>query len=149
MVGVGVEVCALDDAPVCFRARLRERVLVVAVCARPACVSVRGVSVAERDGEVGAVAEGDDVAVVALDVAAVEEFVEGGGELVCVADGVLCGARWPKVVFDVVPCVHGWFLFLSFASRLFSYLLGHVSSPARVSVFSFSRVSHVLMVSWV
>lgn len=31
---VGVEVCALDDAPVGFCARLRERVLVVVVCAR-------------------------------------------------------------------------------------------------------------------
>ena len=80
----------------------------------------------------GAVAESDDVAVVASDVAAVEELVEGGGELVCVAGSVLCGARWPKAVFDVVPRVHGSLLFLSFASRLFSFLLGRVISPARV-----------------
>ena len=72
------------------------------------------------------------MAVVALHVAAVEELVEDGGELVCVADGVLCGACWPKAVFDVVPRVHDWFLFLSFASRLFSFLLGRVISPARV-----------------
>lgn len=31
---VGVEVCSFDDAPVGFCARLRERVLVVVVCAR-------------------------------------------------------------------------------------------------------------------
>lgn len=66
----------------------------------------------------GAVAECDDVAVVACHVAAVEELVEVGGELVLVADGVLCGARWRKEVFDVVPRVH-LCVFLSVASRLF------------------------------
>ena len=70
----------------------------------------------------GAVAECDDVAVVALHVAAVEELVEGGGELICVADGVLCGACWSKAVFDVVPRVHCWFLFLSVVSCLFSFM---------------------------
>lgn len=128
---VGVEVCALNDAPVCFRARLRERVLVAVVCARCVGGYTSGVAVSERDGEVGAVAERDDVTVVVSDVAAVEEFVEVGGELVCVADGVLCGACWREAVFDVVPCVHGWFLFLSVASCLFSFLLGRVSSPSR------------------
>ena len=128
---VGVEVGALDDTPVGFRARLHERVLVAVVCAR--CVSgrTRGVAVAERDGEAGAVAECDDVAVVADDVAAVEELVEVGGELVLVADGVLCGARWSKAVFDVVPHVHCWFLFLSVASRLFSCTVVACSSRAR------------------
>ena len=52
------------------------------------------------------VAQGDDVAVVAFHVAAVEELVEGGGELVCVAGGVLCGSRGCESVFDVVPRVH-------------------------------------------
>ena len=60
--------------------------------------------------------------VVALHVAAVEELVEGGGELVCVAGGVLCGARWSKAVFDVVPRVHCWFLFLSVVSCLFLFV---------------------------
>lgn len=61
------------------------------------------------------------MAVVALHVAAVEEFVEGGGELVYVAGGVLRGARWSKAVFDVVPCVHCFLVFLSVASLLFSF----------------------------
>lgn len=69
----------------------------------------------------GAVAESDDVAVVAFHVAAVEELVEGGGELVCVAGGVLCGACWSKAVFDVVPRVHS-FAFLSVVSCLFSFM---------------------------
>lgn len=123
VVGVGVEVCALDDAAVCACAH----VLAVCACAR---VLASGVSVAECDGEVGAVAEGDDVAVVALHVAAVEELVEGGGELVCVAGSVLCGARWPKAVFDVVPRVHGWSLFLSVVSCLFAF------APMWLRVFS-------------
>ena len=67
------------------------------------------------------VAQGDDVAVVALHVAAVEELVEGGGELVCVAGGVGGGSRGCEAVFDVVPRVHGWSLFLSFVSCLFSF----------------------------
>lgn len=46
------------------------------------------------------------MAVVAFHVVFVEEFVEGGGELVCVAGGVLCGVCWSKAVFDVVPRVH-------------------------------------------
>ena len=61
------------------------------------------------------------MAVVALHVAAVEELVEGGGELICVAGGVLCGACWPKAVFDVVPRVHA-FVFLSGVSCLFSFV---------------------------
>lgn len=117
VVGVGVEVCALDDAAVCACAH----VLVVCACARAGTVRTR-VAVAEGDGEAGAVAECDDVAVVALHVAAVEELVEGGGELVCVADGVLCGARWSKAVFDVVPRVHGWLVFLPVVSCLFSFV---------------------------
>lgn len=148
VVGVGVEVCALDDAPVCFRTRLHEHVLVAVTCARPACESARGVAACECDGEVGAVAERDDVAVVVADVAAVEELVEGGGELVCVADGVLCGARWRKAVFDVVPRVH-LCVFLSVASRLFSFLLGRVSPPARVGVSPYARVFLFVMLSWV
>lgn len=70
----------------------------------------------------GAVAECDDVAVVALHVAAVEELVEGGGELICVTGGVLCGAYWSKAVFDVVPCVHCWLVFLPVVSCLFSFM---------------------------
>lgn len=62
------------------------------------------------------------MAVVAFHVASVEEFVEGGGELVCVAGGVLCGVCWSKAVFDVVPCVHYWFLFLSVVFCLFSFV---------------------------
>lgn len=117
---VGVEVGALDDTPVGLRAHLvLVCVLVAVVCARSACESTRGVAVAERDGEVGAVAERDDVAVVVLHVAAVEELVEVGGELVCVAGGVLCGACWCEAVFDVVPRVHCWFLFLSVVFCLF------------------------------
>ena len=47
VVGVGVEVCALDDASVGFRAhRLNTCVLVAVVCARPTCESARGVAVA-------------------------------------------------------------------------------------------------------
>lgn len=137
VVGVGVEVCAFDDAAVCFRTRLRERVLVAVVCARRVGGYTSGVAVAECDGEVGAVAECDDVAVVVLHVAAVEELVEGGGELVCVADGVLCGARWSKAVFDVVPRVH-LCVFLSVASCLFSCTLVVCCLRARVGD-TFSR----------
>lgn len=117
VVGARVEVCTLDDATVCVCAH----VLTVCACARAGTVRAR-VAVCEGDGEVGAVAECDDVAVVAFHVAAVEELVEVGGELVCVAGGVLCGARWSKAVFDVVPRVHCWFLFLSFVSCLFSFV---------------------------
>ena len=109
VVGVGVEVCALDDASVCVCAHDAP-----VVCAR---VFAR-VAVCEDDGEASAVAQSDDVTVVAFHVAAVEELVEGGGELVCVAGGVLCGACWSKAVFDVVPRVH-LCVFLSVASRLF------------------------------
>lgn len=87
----------------------------------------------------GVVAQGDDVAVVALHVAAVEELVEVGGELVCVAGGVLCGACWSKAVFDVVPRVHCWFLFLSAVSCLFSFV------SLRLRVF-FARVFLLVMV---
>lgn len=113
VVGVGVEVCALDDTAICVCAH----VLAVCACARAGAVRAR-VAVGEGDGEAGAITQGDDVAVVACHVAAVEELVEGGGELVLVADGVLCGARWRKAVFDVVPRVH-LCVFLSVASRLF------------------------------
>lgn len=120
-VGVLLEVCALDDAAVCVCAHDAP-----VVCAR---VFAR-VAVCEGDGEASAVAQGDDVAVVALHVAAVEELVEGGGELVCVADGVLCSACWSKAVFDVVPRVHGWSLFLSVVSCLFAF------APMWLRVFS-------------
>ena len=132
VVGVGVQVCALDNASVCMCAHDAP-----VVCAR---VFAR-VAVCEDDGETGAVAQGNDVAVVALHVAAVEELVEGGGELVCVADGVLCGACWSKAVFDVVPRVHGWSLFLSFVSCLFAF------APMWLRVF-FARVFLLVMVSW-
>lgn len=69
------------------------------------------------------------MAVVAFHVAAVEELVEGGGELVCVAGGVLCGACWSKAVFDVVPRVHA-FVFLSGVSCLFAF------APMWLRVFS-------------
>ena len=116
VVGVLLEVCALDDAAVCVCAH----VLTVCACARAGTVRAR-VAACERDGEAGAVAQGDDVAVVALHVAAVEELVEGGGELICVADGVLYGAYWSKAVFDVVPRVH-LCVFLSGVSCLFSFV---------------------------
>ena len=112
VVGVDVEVCTLDDAAVCVCAHDAP-----VVCAR---VFDR-VAVCEGDGEAGAVAQGDDVAVITLHVAAVEELVEGGGELVCVADSVLRGARRSKAVFDVVPRVH-LCVFLSVASCLFSFV---------------------------
>lgn len=80
------------------------------------------------------------MAVVAFHVAAVEEFIEGGGELVCVAGGVLCGARWCEAVFDVVPCVHCFFVFLSVISCLFSF----VSLWLRVF---FARVFLLVMVA--
>ena len=142
VVGVGVEVCPLDDTSVCVRAH------VLTVCA-PVRALASGVAVAECDGEAGAVAECDDVAVVAFHVAAVEEFVEGGGELVCVADGVLCGARWSKAVFDVVPRVH-LCVFLSVASCLFFFVYaGCALSTARVWMASlFTRVFLFVMVSW-
>lgn len=113
VVGVGVQVCALDDTAVCVCAHDAP-----VVCAR---VFAR-VAACEGDGEAGAVAQSDDVAVVALHVAAVEEFVEVGGELICVTGGVLCGAYWSKAVFDVVPCVHCWLVFLPVVSCLFSFM---------------------------
>ena len=115
VAGVSVEVCTLDDTAICVCAH----VLTVCACARAGTVRAR-VAVCEGDGEAGAVAQGDDVAVVAFHVAAVEELVEGGGELVCVAGGVLCGACWSKAVFDVVPRVHA-FVFLSGVSCLFAF----------------------------
>lgn len=69
------------------------------------------------------------MAVVALHVAAVEELVEGGGELVCVAGGVLCGACWSKAVFDVVPRVH---LFPRFPFGCVPFVLVRVYLGARV-----------------
>ena len=116
VVGVSVQVCALDDAAVCVCAH----VLTVCACARAGTVRAR-VAVAEGDGDVASVAQGDDVAVVAFHVAAVEELVEVGGELICVAGGVGGGSRGCEAVFDVVPRVHGWSLFLSFVSCLFSF----------------------------
>lgn len=112
-VGVLLEVCSLDDASVCVCAHDAS-----VVCAR---VFAR-VAVCEGDGEAGAVAQSDDVAVVAFHVATVEELVEGGGELVCVAGGVGGGARGCESVFDVVPRVHCFFVFLSVASRLFAFV---------------------------
>ena len=111
-VGVLLEVCALDDASVCVCAHDAP-----VVCAR---VFAR-VAVCEDDGEASAVAQSDDVTVVAFHVAAVEELVEVGGELVCVAGGVGGGSRGCESVFDVVPRVHCWFLFLSVVSCLFSF----------------------------
>lgn len=115
VVGVGVEVCALDDAAVCVCSH------VLTVCV-PVRALASGFAICEGDGEAGAVAERDDVAVVALHVAAVEELVEGGGELVCVAGGVVGGSRGCESVFDVVPRVHGWSLFPSVVSCLFSFV---------------------------
>ena len=100
------------------------------------------------------------MAVVALHVAAVEELVEGGGELICVAGGVGGGACWSEAAFDVVPRVHGCLLFLSVASCLFPFLSGRVSHRARVAkagalypyawvVSLFARVFLFVMVSWV
>ena len=129
VVGVLLEVCALDDASVCVCAHDAP-----VVCAR---VFAR-VAVCEDDGEASAVAQGNDVAVVACHVAAVEELVEVGGELVCVAGGVLCGACWRKAVFDVVPRVH-LCVFLSFSSRLFSFLLGRVRVPLLAWTFPLTR----------
>ena len=62
------------------------------------------------------------MAVVAFHVAAVEELIEGGGELVCVADGVLCCARRCEAVFDVVPRVHCCLVFLSVVPCLFAFV---------------------------
>lgn len=112
VVGAGLEVSALDNAAVCVRAHDAP-----VVCDRV----FAHVAVCEGDGEAGAVAQGDDVSVVALHVAAVEELVEVGGELVCIAGGVGGGSRWRKAVFDVVPRVH-LCVFLSVASRLFLFV---------------------------
>ena len=99
------------------------------------------------------------MAVVALDVAAVEELVEVGGELICVVGGVLCGACWCEAVFDVVPRVHGWSLFLSVVFCLFLCALVACCLPracgesrgvlcARVGVSHFARVFLLVMVPW-
>ena len=107
----------------------------------------------------GAVAESDDVSVVALHVAAVEELVEGGGEMVLVAGGVLCGACWCEAVFDVVPRVHGSLLFLSVVFCLFLCAPVACFLPracgesrgvlyARVGVSHFARVFLLVMVPW-
>ena len=77
------------------------------------------------------------MAVVACHVAAVEELVEGGGELTLVAGGVLCGSRGCESVFDVVPRVH-LCVFLSVASCLFSCTLVVRCLRARVGD-TFSR----------
>ena len=122
VVGVGVQVCALNDTAVCVCSH------VLTVCA-PVRALASGFAICEDDGEVGAVAECDDVAVVACHVAAVEELVEVGGELVCVAGSVLCGPCWSEAVFDVVPRVHGWSLFLSVVSCLLSFV------PLRLRAF--------------
>lgn len=113
VVGVGVQVCALDNAAVCVCAHDAP-----VVCAR---VFTR-VAVCEGDGEAGTVAQGNDVAVVALYVAAVEEFVEVGGELVYIAGCVGGGSRGCKAVFDVVPRVHCCLVFLSVVPCLFAFV---------------------------
>ena len=135
VVGVGVEVCALDDAAVCVGAH----VLTVCACARAGTVRAR-VAVCEGDGEVGAVAECDDVAVVAFHVAAVEEFVEVGGELVCVAGGVLCGARRREAVFDVVPRVQ--FVRVPFVCVLFVFVRVRMVCACFLRAFSCSSWYH-------
>lgn len=107
----------------------------------------------------GAVAECDDVAVVALHVAAVEELVEVGGELACVAGRVGGGLAGCEAVFDVVPRVHGWSLFLSVVFCLFLCALVACCLPracgesrgvlyARVGVSHFARVFLLVMVPW-
>ena len=99
------------------------------------------------------------MSVVVSDVAAVEEFVEGGGEMVLVAGGVLCGACWCEAVFDVVPRVHGSLLFLSVVFCLFLCALVVCCLPracgeswgvlcARVGVSHFARVFLLVMVPW-
>lgn len=60
------------------------------------------------------------MAVVALHVAAVEEFVEVGGELVCVAGCVGGGSRGCEAVFDVVPRVQ--FVRVPFVCALFVFV---------------------------
>lgn len=130
VVGVGVQVCALDDATVCVCAHDAP-----VVCAR---VFAR-VAVREGDGEAGTVAQGNDVSVVALHVASVEEFVEVGGELVCVADGVLCCARRREAVFDVVPRVQ--FVRVPFVCVLFVFV------RVRMVCVCFLRAFLLVMVS--
>ena len=113
VVGAGLEVSALDNAAVCVRAHDAP-----VVCDRV----FAHVAVCEGDGEAGAVAQGDDVSVVALHVAAVEELVEVGGELVYVAGCVGGGSRGCKAVFDVVPRVHCCLVFLSVVPCLFAFV---------------------------
>ena len=147
---VGVEVGALDDTPVGLRAHLvLVCVLVAVVCARSACESTRGVA-AECDGEVGAVAECDDVSVVALHVAAVEELVEVGGELACVAGRVGGGLAGCEAVLNFLALVHGWLVFLSVVFCLFFFVYaGCALSTVRVWVVPLSaRVFLFVMVSW-
>lgn len=147
---VGVEVCALDDAPVGFRAhRLNTCVLVTVVCARRVGGYTSGVA-AECDGEVGAVAECDDVSVVALHIAAVEELVEVGGELACVAGRVGGGLAGCEAVLNFLALVHGWLVFLSVVFCLFFFVYaGCALSTVRVWVVPLSaRVFLFAMVSW-
>ena len=147
---VGVEVCALDDAPVGFRAhRLNTCVLVAVVCARRVGGYTSGVA-AECDGEVGAVAECDDVSVVALHVAAVEELVEVGGELACVAGRVGGDLAGCEAVLNFLALVHGWLVFLSVVFCLFFFVYaGCAVSTVRVWVAPLSaRVFLFAMVSW-
>lgn len=147
---VGVEVCAFDDASVGFCARrLSVCVLVVVVCACRVGGCVSGVA-AECDGEVGAVAECDDVSVVALHVVAVEEFVEVGGELVCVAGCVGGGLAGCEAVLNFLALVHGWFVFLSVVFCLFFFVCaGCALSAVCVWVAPLSaRVFLFAMVSW-
>ena len=127
---VGVEVGALDDTLVGLCAHLvLVCVLVAVVCARSVCESARGVAVAERDGEVGAVAECDDVSVVALHVAAVEELVEVGGELACVAGRVGGGLAGCEAVLNFLALVHGWLVFLSVVFCLFFFVYAGCRCP--------------------
>ena len=150
VVHVGVEVGALDDAPVGLRARLvLVCVLVAVVCARSVCEGARGVA-AECDGEVGAVAECDDVSVVVFHVVAVEELVEVGGELACVAGRVGGGLAGCEAVLNFLALVHGWLVFLSVVFCLFFFVYaGCALSTVRVWVVLLSaRVFLFVMVSW-
>ena len=147
---VGVEVCSFDGAPVGFRAhRLNACVLVVVVCARCVGGYASGVA-AECDGEVGVVAECDDVSVVVLHVAAVEELVEVGGELACVAGCVGGGLAGCEAVLNFLALVHGWLVFLSVVFCLFFFVYaGCALSTVRVWVAPLSaRVFLFAMVSW-
>ena len=98
----------------------------------------------------GAVAESDDVSVVALHIAAVEELVEVGGELACVAGRVGGGLAGCEAVLNFLALVHGWLVFLSVVFCLFFFVYaGCALSTVRVWVVPLSaRVFLFAMVSW-